>query len=127
MKKTLAMVVLTAAFCATASAQGTSIPKEVKETFYGTKASKSPNNPCKGATTRVCGIRVITYSDMGDNTTRVTRLTTDCDGDVLENWTNIIPFPIDSIAKSPGAGKSFDIRHRGNNDDNDNTGGTPRP
>ena len=49
------------------------------------------------------------------------------DGDVLENWTNIIPFPIDSIAKSPGAGKSFDIRHHGNNDDNDNTGGTPRP
>ena len=121
------MVVLTAAFCATANAQGTSIPKEVKETFYGTKASKSPNNPCKGATTRVCGIRVITYSDMGDNTTRVTRLTTDCDGDVLENWTNIIPSPIDSIAKYPGAVKSFDIRHHGNNDDNGNTGGTPLP
>ena len=127
MKKTLAMVVLTAAFCATANAQGTSIPKEVKETFYGTKASKSPNNPCKGATTRVCGIRVITYSDMGDNTTRVTRLTTDCDGDVLENWTNILPFPFYIIAEYPGDVNFTDIKHRGDNDDNGNTDGTPLP
>ena len=26
-----------------------------KTTFYGTEASNNPNNPCKGATIRVCG------------------------------------------------------------------------
>lgn len=27
-----------------------------KTTYYGTEASNNPNNPCKGATTRVCGV-----------------------------------------------------------------------
>lgn len=68
-----------------------------------------------------------TYSDMGDNTTRVTRLTTDCDGDVLENWTRTMPFPFDFVTEYPGNDKFFDIGHLGNNDDDDNTGGTPLP
>lgn len=27
-----------------------------KTTYYGTEASNNPNNPCKGATVRVCGV-----------------------------------------------------------------------
>lgn len=40
----------------------------IKTTFYGSKASSNPNNPCKGATIRVCGVIEQSFDDvsMGD-------------------------------------------------------------
>lgn len=35
----------------------------LEQTYYGTKASNSPENPCKGATTRVCGKAVVTNNN----------------------------------------------------------------
>ena len=103
------------------------IAKKRRTYILRLQGKQKANNPCKGATIRVCGTMTTTYSDMGDNTTRVTRLTTDCDGDVLENWTRTMPFPFDFVTEYPGNDKFFDIGHLGNNDDDDNTGGTPLP
>lgn len=35
----------------------------VEMTFYGSKSSNEPQNPCKGATTRVCGKIVVSNKD----------------------------------------------------------------
>lgn len=69
---------LSAAFVCTASV------KNIKSTYYGTKASTNANNPCKGATTRVCGeidSGVVELSDDGDFVTlRIDNIIKQIDG-----------------------------------------------
>lgn len=62
-------IIMLAAFVAmttAAMAWGTQVPgngQTLEQTYYGTKASNSPENPCKGATTRVCGKVVVTNNN----------------------------------------------------------------
>lgn len=51
-----------------------------KTTFYGSKASNHANNPCKGATTRVCGTIETIAQQINIGLTKVTQTTIDCDG-----------------------------------------------
>lgn len=51
-----------------------------KSTFYGAKASNHANNPCKGATTRVCGTIETVAKQITIGLTKVTQTTIDCDG-----------------------------------------------
>lgn len=66
--------------------------KTVKQTFYGTKASSNPNNPCKGATTRVCGILEQTYNklSLGNAPMTIVKETIkDADGNVIKDTQKI--------------------------------------
>lgn len=63
MKKNVILLGLLSIISAsTGFAEDHNIPEQIPEsavtrsTFYGTEASNKSNNPCRGATTRVCGI-----------------------------------------------------------------------
>lgn len=57
----------------TSSSTGTPI---IQTTFYGSKASSNPNNPCKGATIRVCGVIVHSFTDVSIGDTPLTLVKT---------------------------------------------------
>ena len=50
--------------------------------YYGTKASKNSDNPCRGATIRVCAIIETTTSNDGGSTT-VLKVVKDADGNIV--------------------------------------------
>ena len=52
-------------------------------TFYGSKASNSANNPCKGATTRVCGTIETSAYEVSDNSTLITSVLKNAEGVIL--------------------------------------------
>ncbi len=63
MKQTIILLGLLSIITAsTGFAEDHNIPERIPERavtrsiFYGTEASNNPHNPCKGATTKVCGI-----------------------------------------------------------------------
>ncbi len=51
--------------------------------FYGTEASDNANNPCKGATIRVCGKLVATFTAISDNETSVNEKLLDANDNIL--------------------------------------------
>ena len=55
--------------------------KETK--YYGTEASTNANNPCKGATTRVCAVVTTEASVLPDKNTLVTKTIKDADGNII--------------------------------------------
>lgn len=84
--KNLMLTAAFAAISATAGAWGGDPPLPQKgqtytKTFYGTKASNSPETPCKGATTRICGQIIISNNDGV-----VTQTNKDTFGFVLYHW-----------------------------------------
>ncbi|MBD3588794.1 hypothetical protein [Bacteroides sp. GM023] len=62
---------------------------KTKSTFYGSKASSNSNNPCKGATTRVCGIIETRAQQISVGVTTVTQTTTDPKGNILSTTMRI--------------------------------------
>ena len=56
---------------------------KIISTFYGSKASNNANNPCKGATTRVCGKIETTASEVSTNSTLVMSVFKDAEGKIL--------------------------------------------
>lgn len=57
-------------------------PKTIVTTFYGTKARNNANNPCKGATTRVCGKIETTFYEISEDQTLVTTTKFDRNGNI---------------------------------------------
>lgn len=80
------MVVLTAAFCATASAQGTSNGQYDVKIYWGTKAGNTPFNPCSGKTTRICGYVKTNTTTTSTGDTNTIKIVTDENGNVIGEW-----------------------------------------
>ncbi len=68
-----------------------------KTTFYGSKASSSANNPCKGATTRVCGTietkLAMTAHSFYDTSYMEIEVIKDTNGSLLNESINYITIP----------------------------------
>ena len=67
--------------------------------FFGSKASTNPNNPCKGATIRVCGILVTNLMPVNENKTLVTKTVEDANGVIISESSYIVPKSIDTVTK----------------------------
>ncbi len=67
------------------------LPPGSSETiYYGTEASTNPNNPCKGATTRICA-KIITTNTIGDNgEIQEVKVVSDSNGKVISSTTTYI-------------------------------------
>jgi hypothetical protein len=68
--------------------------QKVSSTFYGAKASPKANNPCKGATIRVCGVVTSELVALNPNTTSVYTEVKDASGTSLSTSTYLIEKPI---------------------------------
>ena len=73
------------------------LPGPDKSTFFGSKASTNPNNPCKGATIRVCGILVTNLMPVNENKTLVTKTVEDANGVIISESSYIVPKSIDTL------------------------------
>ena len=60
-----------------------------RSVYYGTEASTNANNPCKGATTRVCGI-IETNVEGVNGKTKVTKIVKSADGQILSMTQNYV-------------------------------------
>lgn len=68
--------------------------QKVTSTFYGSEASPKGNNPCKGATIRVCGVITSELVALNPNTTSVYTEVKDASGTSLSTSTYLIEKPI---------------------------------
>lgn len=75
------------------------IPSPDKSTFWGSKASTHPNNPCKGATIRICGILATDITPINENKTLVTKTVKDVNGVIISESSYIVPKSIDTVTK----------------------------
>lgn len=57
--------------------------EKIVSTFYGSKASNNANNPCKGATTRVCGRIETEIISISESLTMLVSETKDADGETI--------------------------------------------
>ena len=64
-------------------------------TFYGAKASSNANNPCKGATIRVCGEVSINLVALTNDETFVSKSIKDADGKLKSVSTYILAEPLE--------------------------------
>lgn len=73
--------------------------KETKTvtTYYGAKASGNANNPCKGATTRICAVVETTYRPYSETVTAVTTVTKDENGEIISMDFNALDIPFEDI------------------------------
>ncbi len=74
-------------------------PSPDKSTFWGSKASTNPNNPCKGATIRLCGILATDITPIDENKTLVTKTVKDANGVIISESSYIVPKSIDTVTK----------------------------
>lgn len=74
--------------------------QKIVSTFYGSKASSNANNPCKGATTRVCG--KIESELITDNSgqTLVVQQIKDADGNVISSSNYFVAKPLKEVKES---------------------------
>lgn len=74
--------------------------QKIVSTFYGSKASSNANNPCKGATTRVCG--KIESELITDNSgqTLVVQQIKDADGNVISSSNYFVTKPLKEVKES---------------------------
>ena len=94
-----------AAFCCSLSAQNVTEEHDpiqgnftkLVSTFYGTKASKNANNPCKGATTRKCGKIETELQSVSADETLVRETLKSPDDKILSVSTRIELKPIDEV------------------------------
>ena len=63
--------------------------------YYGAKASSNPNNPCKGATIRVCGRIATKLVALTDRETLVSKSIEDADGKLKSVSTYILAEPLE--------------------------------
>jgi len=75
------------------------LPGPDKSTFWGSKASTNPNNPCKGATIRICGILATDITPINENNTLVTKTVKDANGVIISESSYIVPKSIDTVTK----------------------------
>lgn len=75
------------------------VPSPDKSTFWGSKASTNPNNPCKGATIRLCGILATDITPIDENKTLVTKTVKDANGVIISESSYIVPKSIDTVTK----------------------------
>ena len=61
-----------------------------RTTYYGTEASTNANNPCKGATIRVCAI-VDTNVEGANGNTKITKIVRAADGKILSVTQDYVP------------------------------------
>lgn len=86
--------------CNSAFANGNSLSLETAEdgktvsTFYGSKASSSANNPCKGATIRKCGTIETSLVSFMDGQTFVIQQVKDAEGNTLSTTNYISPVSV---------------------------------
>lgn len=80
---------------------GSAMAEEVKtvSTFYGTKTSKNTKNPCKGATTRICGTIEIVSMQQTITVTQVTKTVTDNKGNIISRTVSTTPKPTAKVQK----------------------------
>lgn len=74
--------------------------QKIVSTFYGSKAYSNANNPCKGATTQVCG--KIESELITDNSgqTLVVQQIKDADGIVISNSNYFVAKPLKEVKES---------------------------
>lgn len=74
--------------------------QKIVSTFYGSKASSNANNPCKGATTQVCG--KIESELITDNSgqTLVVQQIKDADGNVISSSNYFVAKPLKEVKES---------------------------
>ncbi len=79
-------------------ANGAIIPQEQRliSTFYGSKASTNANNPCKGATIRICGIVNITLVP-SNGSTFVVQQVKDAEGNTMSSNSYYVSAPIEDV------------------------------
>ena len=63
--------------------------------FYGAKASSNPNNPCKGATIRICAKVETKLVALTDGETLVSKSIEDADGKLKSVSTYILAEPLE--------------------------------
>ena len=80
---------------------GSAMAEEVKtvSTFYGTKTSKNKKNPCKGATTRICGTIETVSKQQAITVTQVTKTVTDSKGNIISRTVSTTPKPTAKVQK----------------------------
>ncbi len=80
MRKIIIPAIALLCMCNTSKANDDDVKYNI---FYGSKASGNANNPCKGATIRVCGKLVATFTVISDNETNVNEKLIDADDNIL--------------------------------------------
>ena len=103
MKKLLICLFLGSAFSLNIAAgdDGTTVT-----TYYGAKASSSANNPCKGATIRVCGTIETKKITVSETSTIVSSIVRDADGIILSRDIQLV----DALDEKKTIGDIFDIQ-----------------
>lgn len=71
-----------------------------EKVYYGTEATNNPNNPCRGATTRVCYREKTIIDDQDDSVganSVVTVIGTNADNVIVYKHTYTVPEPAESV------------------------------
>lgn len=74
--------------------------QKIVSTFYGSKASSNANNPCKGATTRVCGKIESELITANSGQTLVVQQIKDADGIVISSSNYFVAKPLKEVKES---------------------------
>lgn len=74
--------------------------QKVVSTFYGSKASSNANNPCKGATTRICGKIESELITVNSGQTLVVQQIKDADGIVISSSDYFVAKPLKEVKES---------------------------
>lgn len=97
-KKAIFLLACVAIAASLQSVYAGDVKMKASSTYYGTKASTNPNNPCKGATTRKCGVIETSYTMIGQNLSgsiyQTDKVTMDADGVVIGTSSDQILVPI---------------------------------
>ena len=103
MKKLLICLFLGSAFSLNIAAEDEGT---IVTTFYGSKASSSSNNPCKGATIRVCGTIETKKYTVSETSTIVSSIVRDANGIILSRDIQLV----DALDEKKTIGDIFDIQ-----------------
>ena len=71
--------------------------EQLVSTFYGSRVSSNANNPCKGATIRVCGIIETNLISVNSTQTIVEQQIKDADGTVLSVSDYFVAKPLKAV------------------------------
>lgn len=74
--------------------------QKIVSTIYGSKASSNANNPCKGATTRVCGKIESELITANSGQTLVVQQIKDADGIVISSSNYFVAKPLKEVKES---------------------------
>lgn len=74
--------------------------QKVVSKFYGSKASSNANNPCKGATIRICGTIESELVFINSEQTLVVQQIKDADGALISNSDYFVAKPLKDVKES---------------------------